>query len=221
MSLAPGQTIDRYVVERRIGRGGMAEVFAVRHRLLGTRHALKVLLDASEDLRERLLREGRVQASLDHPNVVPVRDVFDVEGAPALLLPFVSGPSLSELIGAGGFEVEDALALFRAVVTGVAFVHAHGLVHRDVKASNVLVEIRPDAIVPRVADFGLVTATDARFDQELTRHGIFVGTLRTRPRSSCAESARWAHRSTSGRSVCFSTCCSPSRCPTIRTTSWR
>ena len=86
MDLSAGQVVDRYTVERQLGRGGMAAVYLVHHNTLGTQHALKVLTLYSPTIRERLIQEGRVQARLRHPNVVAVTDVLDVEGAPGLLM---------------------------------------------------------------------------------------------------------------------------------------
>ncbi|MFT7518422.1 MAG: serine/threonine protein kinase, partial [Kiritimatiellia bacterium] len=96
--LIPGTPVDRYVVQRLLGRGGMAYVYAVKHTVLGTRHALKVLHTTAPGVRERLVREGQVQARLDPAHVVPVTDVLDVNGAPALLMPLVEGCSLAEVL---------------------------------------------------------------------------------------------------------------------------
>ena len=94
MELVQGTIIDRYRVETEIGRGGMARVYRVRHKNLDTLHALKVLTAASHEQRERLMREGRLQSQFDHPNIVPVRDVLDLEYGPGLLMDYIDGPSL-------------------------------------------------------------------------------------------------------------------------------
>jgi len=91
MSLREGLVVDRYVVERPIGRGGTAEVWSVRHRTLGTRRALKVLTLKRPDLHARLIEEGRAQARLSSDHIVPVLDVLDVDGAPALVMPLIEG----------------------------------------------------------------------------------------------------------------------------------
>ncbi|MEM6931392.1 MAG: hypothetical protein AAF602_30970, partial [Myxococcota bacterium] len=92
--IRPGSRLGRYEAVRRVGRGSTADVWEVRDVQLGSHHALKVLRRASASLRRRLLIEGTAQASLHHPNLVPVRMVLEVEGLPALLMPLVSGPSL-------------------------------------------------------------------------------------------------------------------------------
>ncbi|MEL6342344.1 MAG: tetratricopeptide repeat protein [Myxococcota bacterium] len=173
--LAVGVEIDRYVVERRLGAGGMAEVWAVRHTLLGNLRALKVLHTASTVLSARLIEEGRAQARLRHPNVVPVWDVFDVGGSPALLMPLIEGPTLAKLLHARRLTVTEACALFSGIVAGVESAHGLGLVHRDIKPANVLIDLGAGAPCPRVADFGLVK-DQTPGEQSDTIQGVFMGT---------------------------------------------
>ena len=98
MTLEIGDTVDRYVVEGLLGRGGMAAVFKVRHVTLGTTHALKVLTTHHKNLQGRLVREGRAQAALAHPHVLMVSDVLTVKGSIGLLMAYVNGPDLDELL---------------------------------------------------------------------------------------------------------------------------
>ncbi len=155
-ALEPGTVVDRYVVEGPLGRGGMARVFGVRHQRLGTRHALKILDLPTTYLQARTLREGRVQASLRHPNVVAVTDVIEVNGAPGLIMELVEGPTLSDLAHKDRPPLDEALALGRQVLLAVAAAHAAGVIHRDLKPSNVLVATTPEGRQAKVADFGLV-----------------------------------------------------------------
>lgn len=150
-----GRNIDRYVVEKLLGRGAMAAVYRVRHRTLNTLHALKVLTLAGDRVRERLVQEGQVQAQLRHPNVLSVTDVLDVDGAPGLLMEFIDGPTLEGYIEAQALPLDQAESLFRGVLLGVAEAHGVGLVHRDLKPANVLVAYTSRGPVPKVADFGL------------------------------------------------------------------
>ena len=91
----PGDVIDaRYVVERLLGEGGLAQVYQVRHRDLGSQHALKILLWKKASLTERLLLEGRIQAQLRHPNIVAVTDLVHYDGQVGLLMEFISGHDL-------------------------------------------------------------------------------------------------------------------------------
>ena len=98
MVLSPGTIVDRYVVDRIIGRGGMATVYGVKHSLLGSRHALKLLKDPDERIRDGLLQEGRLQARLDPTYVLPVTDVVMVDDTPALVMPLVEGCTLEDLL---------------------------------------------------------------------------------------------------------------------------
>jgi predicted ATPase len=190
MGLAAGTSVDRYVVEHLLGQGGAAEVYCVRHRQLDSRHALKVLSSPSPALAARLLKEGRAQSRLQHPHLLPVRDILDLHGRPALLMPLVQGPSLASLLAVRRPTEAEALALFRCVVDGLAFAHARGVVHRDLKPANVLLEVRHGLLWPLVADFGLVKLEDD--DGDATRAGATFGT----PAYAAPEQLRDASRAT-------------------------
>ena len=172
--LEPGHLVDRYLVRRLLGVGGTARVWEVEHRTLGTRHALKVLTWAEPRMQRRLLREARTQANLVHVNVVPVTDVVDVNGAPGLLLPLIEGPPLDELLAEYRPAMAECLSLMGGIARGVAFAHDQGLVHRDLKPGNVLLDPQGELLVPRVADFGLVKGAGQK---TLTRPGMLMGTL--------------------------------------------
>lgn len=175
--LAPGHTIDRYVVEAVIGTGGTAVVYRVRHRQLNTLHALKVMSVTSPTIRERMIREGKVQAALRHLNVVAVTDVLEIDGAPSLLLEFIEGPTLEDALRRYRLTVADAEVLFQGIVSGVKHAHQHGLVHRDLKPANVLLAKTPDGFVPKVTDFGLAKVLQADAESTgSTRNGIAMGT---------------------------------------------
>lgn len=168
--LEAGRVIDRWIVEEKLGEGGMAIVYRVRHEVLGTRAALKLLTMTHPALRDRFLAEGRVQATLNHPNIVSVADVLTIDGAPALVLEWVDGPTLDEWLGTHEPTPRAAEALFRGILEGVAAAHDAGFVHRDLKPSNIL--IGPGDI-PKVADFGLVKDMA---DEGATRTGHTMGT---------------------------------------------
>jgi serine/threonine protein kinase len=175
--LQPGQRIDRYTVESVLGHGGTAVVYRVRHQQLGSQHALKVLSIASGAIRQRLLREGQVQAALQHTNIVTVTDVLEVGGNPGLLMEFIDGPALDQAMKRYRISRRDALTLFRGIVAGVRAAHRHGLVHRDLKPANVLLFQSPEGFIPKVTDFGLakvVVGEGAQVGQ--TRQGIAMGT---------------------------------------------
>ena len=173
-----GRVIERYVVEGELGQGGMASVYLLRHRHLGTQHALKVLTTVGANAELRLLLEGRVQAALRHPNVVAVTDILDVDGRPGLLMEYIPPPSLAVWLAGHQPTVEEAEALFRGIVEGVRHAHRYGLVHRDLKPSNVLLaRYDEEGLVPKVADFGLakVLSTEEPSPGQ-TRSGLTMGT---------------------------------------------
>ncbi|MEM6929277.1 MAG: protein kinase, partial [Myxococcota bacterium] len=157
-----GQRFGDHELLHRLGIGGTAEVWAVRHRGIGLISALKVLHRPSPALRERLKREGAAQARLAHPHLVSVQKVLEVEQRLGLLMQFVRGPSLGALQAAlGTLPPTGALALFHGVVLGVAHAHRHGVVHRDLKPDNVLLDLADGRLVPKISDFGLVKELDA------------------------------------------------------------
>ena len=187
-----GDVFGAYEAQRRLGVGGMAEIWAVRHRVLNTLHALKVLVWTSKPLRERMLREGRTQARLVHPHIQPVRDVLEVRGSPALLMPLVDGPSLATLIEGRSLGRAEALALFGAVLQGVRYAHEAAVVHRDLKPANVLLSVRPERVVPLVADFGLVKERDS---VALTQAHAAMGTPAYAPPEQLSDAAAADERS--------------------------
>ncbi len=175
MELTAGTIVERYRVEGRLGAGGMASVYRVRHQDLGTVHALKVLHLPSPELRERLLQEGRLQGALRHPNVLAVTDLVDVDGSPGLVLEYVEGESLADVLRDRRLSLDEADHLARRVMVGVAAAHRHGLIHRDLKPANVLVAVVDGTPLPKVADFGLARAL-VRSDEPLTSTGMSMGT---------------------------------------------
>jgi serine/threonine protein kinase len=177
MALAPGTRIAQYVVEAPIGRGGMATVYRARHAELGTPFALKLLDHRSPEVRDRLLAEGRMQARLQHPNVVSVVDVVVHEGCPGLVMEYVDGPSLQQLVDARTrLPIEARDALVTGILHGVRAAHNAGFVHRDLKPGNILLARTDDRLIPKVADFGLARATDDDDGARRTRTGMVFGT---------------------------------------------
>ena len=172
--LLPGDPVERYVVDQVIGAGGTANVYKVHHTELGNVYALKVLSIVSPAIRRRTLQEGKVQAQMHHRNIVAVYDVFEVEGAPALLMEYVEGPSLEVALQRHRFTLEQARILFRGVLDGVRHAHRIGLVHRDLKPANVLLAQTSRGVVPKVTDFGIAKITDS--DTSQTRAGVAMGT---------------------------------------------
>ncbi len=182
--LKPGDVLEgRYVVEGSLGEGAMASVFRVRHLALGSQHAVKVLnpeLAAIAQLRERFLAEGRIQAQLRHPNIVPVTDLV-TEGAAGLIMELVEGGTLEELIAneAGRLDVATICTIMAPILDAVGEAHHHGVVHRDLKPSNILLgRTRHGHPRPMVADFGIakVLTSQLQASRSATKTGVRVGT---------------------------------------------
>ena len=163
----------RYLVERELGRGGMATVLLARDTTLERPVAVKILAaDADEELRLRFLREGRLAAQLSHPNVVSVFDSGEDDGRPYLVLELVDGHSLAdEIRRRGPLPPAEVSALGRQACAGLEQAHARGLVHRDVKPQNLL--LGRDGTL-KVADFGIARAGSA--SATITQVGTLLGT---------------------------------------------
>ncbi|MEN0063354.1 MAG: protein kinase [Myxococcota bacterium] len=175
MQLASGTVIDqRYEVHEAIGTGGQAVVYRVRHRQLDAWHAMKVVTRAHGDAVQRILREGRLQASLRHPHVVRVTDVVTCNDAPALIMDFVDGPDLANVLERGPLTIDHVDQIGQAVLSALGAAHARGLVHRDLKPENILLARSDDGhIVPMVTDFGI--AVHIQVDRR-TPTGAVIGT---------------------------------------------
>ncbi len=192
MELAAGTVVDRYVVEGVLGEGGMAIVYLVRHTQLGTKHALKLLTISSRAVRERLVQEGRVQASLRHPNIVTVTDIIVVNGAPGLVMEYIDGPSLDDLLDQKRLTYAQVDHLVEGLLRGVAHAHSKGLVHRDLKPANIMLAVEDGVLVPKVTDFGL--AKLLQVDDGRTRTGSTMGTPQYMSPEQVSDSKNVDHR---------------------------
>ena len=164
---------ERFRVERRLGRGGMATVYLAYDEDLHRPVALKVLesLAGDGDGRRRFLQEARLAAGLAHPNVVTVFDSGEHHGAPYIVMEYVEGGSLADLIaGRGRLPPEQVVDLGRQACAGLQHAHDGGLVHRDVKPQNLLV--RADGTL-KVTDFGIAFSSGAT---RITIEGTILGT---------------------------------------------
>lgn len=180
-ALPIGAEIAAYRIERIIGRGGMGVVYLAEHRQLGRKAALKVLSPELDDerLRDRFVRESRLAASLDHPNIVSIYDAGDTDGVLYIAMRFVDGGDLGDLIRSeGALDPQRALDIIGQVGDALDAAHAAGLVHRDVKPANILLAPAPGAEErdhAYLTDFGLTRR--AASTSGLTRTGQFVGTI--------------------------------------------
>jgi serine/threonine protein kinase len=170
--------LERYALDEVIGAGGAAKVFRADDRALDRVVAVKVLDDAiarSADPggRERFLHEARSAARFQHPNLVTVYDAGEDGGELFLVMEYVDGRSLADVIAERApMPVDESVSIASQILGGLAAVHAHGTIHRDVKPANVLVDI--DGRV-RLADFGIAKRLDD-IEAAVTAAGTLVGT---------------------------------------------
>jgi eukaryotic-like serine/threonine-protein kinase len=174
MATTPHVLLDRYEVGRLLGAGGMAEVFEGRDRLLARRVAIKVL--QAQFVRDpsfliRFKREAQAAASLSHPNIVGVYDTGTEDGTHFIVMEYVDGRTLKEVIRAEGpLYPERAAEICADVCSALAAAHARGLIHRDIKPGNVM--LTPEGKV-KVMDFGIARATTS---ETITQTAAVVGT---------------------------------------------
>jgi serine/threonine-protein kinase len=171
-----GREIAGYRIEERIGRGGMGVVYRAEQLRLGRRVAFKIIapeLTQTVGFRQRFEREARVAASLHHPNVVAVYDAGDSDGLLWLAMQFVAGADLATILAAESWlRADRALAVCGQIAAALDAAHAIGLVHRDVKPGNVLI----DGTHAYLSDFGL-TKVGAESGAMTTRAGDMVGSV--------------------------------------------
>ena len=171
---------ERYRVERELGAGGMGVVYLVRHLSLDRDFALKVLvprLSMDEEYRLRFEREAKINARLDHPNVVRVHDAGDHDGLLYMVMEVLEGESLAARILHGrAFSSAEVLEIGVQLASALQAAHAMELVHRDIKPENVIVERGEQGLRYVVLDFGLAFIADSDELGRMTRDGSVSGT---------------------------------------------
>ena len=168
---------EDYEILRELGRGGTAVVYLARERATGEEVAIKLVRSQfadDDEARARLAREARFVTQLDHPNVVPVRDVLDLgDNGVALVMSHVPGRTLREILrDEGPLAPERTASVLRDVASALGAAHGMGIVHRDVKPENVFITEDERAVL---ADFGIARSMSAEA-QQLTMHGVAIGT---------------------------------------------
>jgi len=173
---APTETpqLSGYRCERLLGRGGMGEVWLAQHLALQRNVALKVMrpeLAKDRDFAERFLREARAAAKLTHPGVVNVYDAGQADGHLYLAMEYVSGGDLGQFLSSKRASIDQALDLIIRAAEGLQAIHDAGLVHRDLKPDNILIDAQGH---PRIADLGLARTQVG--DDRMTATGMAMGT---------------------------------------------
>ena len=165
----------RYRLGQTVGEGGMAIVYLARDLLLNREVAVKVLRDqyaSDATFLERFRREGQIAAGMTHPNIVSVYDVGNDQNLHYIVMEHIRGPNLKELIyQQGPFSVDGAVFIIGQVASALDYAHQRGLVHRDIKPQNILVDRDGNA---KVVDFGIAKGMR---DPGLTETGTGMGTV--------------------------------------------
>ena len=170
-----GQKIEKYLVKRLIGEGGMASVYEAEHEVLGTKAAIKILnpvLTANADIRERFMNEAKMMASFQHTNITKIIDFEETDTFLAIIMEYLEGQDLSELIDSGAKLSENEItSIFEQTLSAFQYAHEKGVIHRDIKPSNIY--LLPNGKV-KILDFGIAKL----FGQgnEKTQAGTQMGT---------------------------------------------
>lgn len=169
-----GKKIGPYLIQEKLGEGGMGIVYKATHEQIGQVVAIKTLhpqYAKDKDFRERFKREALVQAKLHHPNVVNILNyIEDEEGNINIVMEYVNGGSLEDRMSKGKPTLEDSVSIIVQVLNALSYMHSNGIIHRDIKPSNIMFS---NGFV-KVSDFGIAKPVE---DKGLTRTGVLMGTV--------------------------------------------
>src|SRR5688572_2467107 len=180
--LPPKTPVGDYDIERQIGVGGCGTVYLARHRVLDQSAAIKVLhtsLLSKEKMVERFVREVEVVNLLGHPNIVSIFELGELEdGRPYCVMEHLSGMTLDAVLRARGrLPPEEALDILEPVCEALQAAHEAGIIHRDVKPSNVMICDDGERRTAKLLDFGIAKLTDPELGSGLTSAGHSLGTI--------------------------------------------
>jgi serine/threonine-protein kinase len=172
-----GSRLGKYQILSQIGTGGMGSVYRARDSVLDREVAIKVIAPSFgfADLKSRLFAEAKASARLDHPNILPVFDFGEENGIAFIVMPFVHGHTLEHMMSRlpGPLSLGTAQTILEQVASALDFAHAQGIVHRDVKPANIMVEANTNRAI--LMDFGIARMRAS--DNRLTQTGATIGTI--------------------------------------------
>jgi serine/threonine-protein kinase len=179
-----GQTISHYRLEQELGRGGMGRVYKAYDTVLDRTVVLKLLasdLITDKESRNRFLREARLASALDHPNICTIYEIAEADGQYFIAMQYVPGKTLKQLIGGRPLSLDSLLSIALQVGDAIAAAHARGIIHRDIKSTNIIITPRGQV---KVLDFGLAklladkerAVSPSTGEAEVTRVGATLGT---------------------------------------------
>lgn len=174
MGIQIGDILGDYQVTGILGRGGMGKVYRVRSLITDREEAMKIVLpDLDEDsgLADRFLREIKVHASLQHPNIAALHTALRIGDRLVMILELVEGASLEDALRRGPLDLSTAIQFMTQILAALSFAHERGVVHRDIKPANILIA---EGGIAKLTDFGIARATGG---PRLTGTGLAVGTL--------------------------------------------
>jgi serine/threonine-protein kinase len=179
------ETISHYRIQKKLGAGGMGEVYLAEDTVLDREVAIKFLPHdslADEQAKRRLIREARAAAKLDHQNICAIHEVSEEAGYSFIVMPYVKGETLANRIRNRRLNLSDCLEIAVQVADALSEAHSHGIIHRDIKPANIMITPRGEV---KVMDFGLakfirdksVVQSEAMTDNYLTKPGVIIGTV--------------------------------------------
>jgi hypothetical protein len=175
------ETVSHYHIVKRLGQGGMGEVYLAEDAKLGRKVAIKFLsrtLVEDDHAKRRLIREAKAAAILDHPNICAVHDVGEEGSGTYIVMQYAEGETLSNRIQRGPLDLEEILDLATQIVDSLCEAHSHGIIHRDIKPENIIITPQGKA---KVLDFGLAKLVrdkdSPEFQSELTKADTIIGTV--------------------------------------------
>src|SRR5215472_1795298 len=176
MALLEGKSLDRYLLGRLVGKGGMANVYEAEDQQVQRKVAVKIFKREDEEMLRRFIREARLMASLRHEHLVPIIDSgqcqLDGDTRYYLIMPLLDGGTLRARIRRSPLPLQEACRIIRDIGSALDYIHSQGIIHRDIKASNVLLNAEGESFL---TDFGIARITNDA--TQLTGTGDVLGTV--------------------------------------------